>query len=122
MTGFRSPSGSSMASRSPIRVQSRGRLFGKGHLWPPGTARFARPLPPKRCGLPRLILLGPGQSDFGRIYFPTGKDALGPMHWHVGAKIADKNARPLARGDLALNERIFAKRCRNLDFRLGRVK
>jgi hypothetical protein len=29
----------------PIRVQSRGRPFGKGHLWPPGTASLARPRP-----------------------------------------------------------------------------
>jgi hypothetical protein len=28
-------------------------------------------------------LLGPGQSDFGRIYVPSGKDALGSMHWNV---------------------------------------
>ena len=53
--------------RYPIRVQSRGRLFGKGHLWPRGTAGFARPRPPRRCGLARAGLLGPGQSDFGRI-------------------------------------------------------
>jgi hypothetical protein len=25
----------------------------------------------------------PGQSDFGRIDVPTGKDALGSMHWNV---------------------------------------
>jgi hypothetical protein len=63
---FVTPCGSSMASRYAIRVQSRGRHFGKGHLWALGTASFARPLPPKRCGLPRANLLGPGQSDFGR--------------------------------------------------------
>jgi Bacterial conjugation TrbI-like protein len=35
------------------------------------------------CGRPRARLLGPGQSDFGRIYIPSGKDALGSMHWNV---------------------------------------
>jgi transposase len=33
MTGVVTPCGSSMASRYAIRVQSRGRHFGKGHLW-----------------------------------------------------------------------------------------
>jgi hypothetical protein len=28
-------------------------------------------------------LLGPGQSDFGRIDISTGKGALGSMHWNV---------------------------------------
>src|SRR4029077_21190066 len=35
------------------------------------------------CGRPRARLLGPGQSDFGRIYIPSGKDALGSMHWNA---------------------------------------
>src|ERR1700730_5672978 len=30
-----------------------------------------------------LQLLGPGQSDFGRIDISTVKDALGSMHWDV---------------------------------------
>jgi hypothetical protein len=34
-------------------------------------------------GLPRANLLGPGQSDFGRIDVSTVKGALGSMHWNV---------------------------------------
>ena len=33
-----------------FRGGARGRLFGKGHLWPRGTASFARPLPPSAAG------------------------------------------------------------------------
>jgi hypothetical protein len=31
-----------MASRYPIRVQSRGRLFGMGHLWRQGAAKLCQ--------------------------------------------------------------------------------
>ena len=78
MTGVVTPCGSSMASRYAIRVQSPGRHFGKGHLWALGTASFARPLPPKRCGLPRANLLGPGQSDFWPHRHFYGKGARDP--------------------------------------------
>ena len=70
-----------MASRYAIRVQSRGRHFGKGHLWALGTASFATALSPAGCL--ELSLPGPGQSDFGRIDISTVKDALGSMHWNV---------------------------------------
>jgi hypothetical protein len=83
MTGVWPPSGHLWRAPTSIRLQSRSRLFAKGHLWPRGTASFARPLPPKRCGLPRASLLGPRQSDFGRIDISTGKGALGSMQWNV---------------------------------------
>src|ERR1700730_6413968 len=77
MTGVWPPSGHLWRALTSIRLQSWGRHFGQGHLWPRGTASFARPLPPKRCGLPRANLLGPRQSDFGRIDVSTVKGALG---------------------------------------------
>ena len=83
MTGVWPPLRSSMASPYLYWLHSRGRLFAKGHLWPLETASFARALSPKCSGRPRARLLGPGQNDFGRIYIPSGKDALGPMHWDV---------------------------------------
>jgi hypothetical protein len=78
------PSGHLWRAPTSIRLQSRSRFFAKGHLWPRGTASFARALSP--CGRPRARLLGPGQSDFGRIYVPSGKDALGSIHWNVDQK------------------------------------
>jgi hypothetical protein len=51
---------------------NRGWPFGKGHLWPLGTASFAKPLSPKRCGLPGA-----------RLNVSTIKDALGSVHGDV---------------------------------------
>jgi hypothetical protein len=81
MTGGLPPSGHLWRAPTSIRFQSRSRLFAKGHLWPRGTASFARALSP--CGRPRARLLGPGQSDSGRIDISTVKDALGSMQWDV---------------------------------------
>ena len=74
-----------MASRYPIGVRSRGRLFAEGHQWARGIASFARALSRKCCELPRASLPGPGpgQSDFGRIDISAVKDPLGSMHWNV---------------------------------------
>src|SRR5258708_12340744 len=60
-----------------------GQTFRQGHLWPRGTASFARPLPPKGRGRPRASLLGPRQSDLRRIHFSAVKDALRSVHWQV---------------------------------------
>jgi hypothetical protein len=68
------PCGHLWRALTSIRLQSRGRHFGKAL----GTASFARPLPRKRCGPPR-----PGQNDFGCIDILTVKDAPGSMHWDV---------------------------------------
>jgi hypothetical protein len=46
----------------------------QGHLWPRGTASFARAPPPKGCGRPRASRLGPGQSDLRRIHFSVVDD------------------------------------------------
>jgi hypothetical protein len=52
-----------MASRYPIGVRSRGRLFAKGHQWARGIVSFARALSSKCCELPRASLPGPGQTS-----------------------------------------------------------
>jgi hypothetical protein len=63
----------------------------------PPVAAFQRSIatlpsgPPKGCGRPRASLLGPGQSDFGRIDISTVKDALGSMQWDVDHR-ADADA------------------------------
>jgi hypothetical protein len=45
----------------PYSAPIAGQTLRKGHLWPRGPASFARPLPPKRCGLPRASRLAPGK-------------------------------------------------------------
>ena len=81
MTGVWPPSGHLWRAPTSIRLQSRSRLFAKGHLWALGTASFARPpARPSAAGCLELVSPGPGQTDFGRIDISTAKDALGSMH------------------------------------------
>ena len=62
MTGVWPPLRSSMASPYlSIRLQSRSKLFAKGHLWPRGTASFREPCRRSAAGGLELVGLAQGK-------------------------------------------------------------
>ena len=100
MTGVLTSTGHLWPSTYPIRVRSRGRPLGKGHLWSRGPASFARALPRKNCGLPEARLLHPRQSDLRRIHIPVFAKVLEVEGAHRAGE-ADMQF-----GNLAFGERV----------------
>jgi hypothetical protein len=67
-----------MASRSPIRVQSRGRPFGKGRLWPLGGPALREPCRLKAVGGLELVCLAQGKVILAGSTFRREKVRLEP--------------------------------------------
>src|SRR6202022_3347984 len=67
-----------MASRYPIRVQSRGRPFGKGRLWPLGGPALREPCRPKAVGGLELVCSAQGRVILAGSTFRREKMRLDP--------------------------------------------
>jgi hypothetical protein len=92
MTGVLTPCGASMESLYPIRVQSRGRLFGMGHLWRQGTAKLCQS--PSRVRATSPLRMGPERSPDSSPRSST--PAAGLRRDCNGGRLACEHSAPLA--------------------------